>query len=141
MFVYDRYIRFSETDAAGVVYFSQILNLCHESYEESLRNAGLNLQHFFSPQDTVIPIVHAQVDFRKPLHCGDQVRIQLTVTCSPPHEFEISYQFYLLNPPYDRPIIQALTRHVCIETTTGQRVNYPPHLNTWFALVKSVRPS
>jgi len=32
-FVYGRTIRFQETDAAGVIYFSNVLVLCHEAYD------------------------------------------------------------------------------------------------------------
>ena len=50
-FVYTRSIRFHETDAAGVVYFANVLVLCHEAYEASLAAAGIDLGEFFSDPD------------------------------------------------------------------------------------------
>lgn len=136
MFFYDRYIRFSETDGAGVVYFSQVLNLCHESYEESLRMAGLDLQYFFCSRKLAIPIVHATADFFRPLHCGDRVRIGVVAQRCKPSEFEITYQLYLNPSSIDRSIAEAKTRHVCIDPQTRQRIDCPPLLDPWFLLVQ-----
>ena len=46
-FLYTRTIRFHETDAAGVVYFANLLTLCHEAYEAALAEAGLDVKSFF----------------------------------------------------------------------------------------------
>ena len=46
-FEYPRTIRFADTDAAGVVYFAQILSICHEAYEASLQASGIELRQFF----------------------------------------------------------------------------------------------
>ena len=46
-FTLRRVIRFQETDAAGVVYFANLLALCHEAYEASLAHAGIALKPFF----------------------------------------------------------------------------------------------
>ncbi len=45
---YYRTIHFSDTDAAGVVYFSTLLSICHEAYENSLQVAGIELKTFFT---------------------------------------------------------------------------------------------
>ena len=43
-FVYRRTIRFADTDAAGVVFFPNYLAICHEAYEESLADDGIELK-------------------------------------------------------------------------------------------------
>ncbi|MBD2021122.1 1,4-dihydroxy-2-naphthoyl-CoA hydrolase, partial [Leptolyngbya sp. FACHB-36] len=43
-FVYSRTVRFSDTDAAGVVYFASALSICHEAYEASLAAVGVDLR-------------------------------------------------------------------------------------------------
>ena len=75
-FSYQRIIRFQDTDAAGVVYFANVLAMCHEAYEESLAASGINLKAFFSNSDIAIPIVHASVDFFRPMFCGDKIYIR-----------------------------------------------------------------
>ena len=71
-FTYKRTIRFQDTDAAGVVYFANVLNICHEAYEDSLVESGIKLKSFFQSTSTAITIVHASVDFFKPMFCGDK---------------------------------------------------------------------
>lgn len=119
-FVYRRVIRFQETDAAGVVYFANLLSLCHEAYEASLAETGMNLQRFFSGlSEVAVPIVHAEADFYQPLFCGDAIAIALTPRQLNPQSFEITYA---ITAEADRKaeekgqklLASALTRHVCI---------------------------
>ncbi|XGB38553.1 MAG: hypothetical protein LVT47_09140 [Cyanobacteria bacterium LVE1205-1] len=46
-FTYTRSLWLRDTDTAGVVYFTSVLELCHEAYEASLMETGIQL-HFFS---------------------------------------------------------------------------------------------
>jgi len=149
MFSYDRYLHFRETDAAGVLYFSEVLNLCHEAYEASLRAVGIDLKSFFSATDaTIVPIVHAEVDFFKPLYCGDHIWIDLTLNRSTPEltsphndlkaasQFEILYALYNTADRSDRPAAQARTRHVCLKTATRYRQNCSFQLDEWMESLK-----
>jgi 1,4-dihydroxy-2-naphthoyl-CoA hydrolase len=128
-FIHQRTVRFRDTDAAGVVYFATVLAICHEAYEESLMAAGLDLKVFFQSPKVAIPIVHADVDFFRPLHCGDRLLIQLTPHAISNHEFEIFYQICLTEQ--DRPICKASTRHVCIQVAERSRQDLPVELCQW----------
>jgi 1,4-dihydroxy-2-naphthoyl-CoA hydrolase len=123
-------VRFQETDAAGVVYFANGLTICHGAYEASLQAVGFNLTVFFGPGNLAYPVVHATIDFRRPMRCGDQVQINLQPEQLDECSFEVQYRLSLeLNP--DQSLAQALTRHVCIETGTRQRHPLPPEMETW----------
>lgn len=118
-FAYDRTIRFHETDAAGVVYFTNLLTLCHEAYEAAIAEAGINVKRFFSGADgTAVPIVHAEADFFGPLFCGDRIRLTLTPKQLTPHSFQITYVVIPSDSQTDsqKPLAQALTKHMCIST-------------------------
>jgi 1,4-dihydroxy-2-naphthoyl-CoA hydrolase len=128
-FVYHRTVRFQDTDAAGVVYFANLLSMCHEAYEESLRVAGIELQSFFQSQDLAVPIVHAEVDFMQPLHCGEALRIQLQAHPTSATEFEVTYKIY--RQSMQRPASRALTRHVCIQPQTRSRQPLSAALTAW----------
>lgn len=128
-FEYGRVVRFQDTDAAGVVYFTAILDICHEAYEASLAAAGTNLREFFSSQGIVaVPIAHAHVDFYQPLFCGDRLRIQMQPRSLSPQSFEIDYQVYAVHA---RPAAIALTRHVCIDPRSRAQQPLPNELNCW----------
>ncbi|NDJ16175.1 acyl-CoA thioesterase [Myxacorys almedinensis] len=140
-FTYDRTIRFHETDAAGVVYFTNVLVICHEAYEASLIASGVNAGTFFRSGDAAMPIVHASVEFFKPMYCGDRVSIQLLSKQVNDSTFEICYE--ILGNASDRApqtlesdntarlVGKALTRHVCIAPQTQTRTMLSSQLINW----------
>lgn len=135
-FCYPRTIRFHETDAAGVVYFAQVLTLCHEAYEAALAEAGFDLRQFFGGGDLAVPIVHASVDFRRPLYCGDRIEIQVTgqpQAPTQPERFELTYRLTLVDE--SSPLATALTRHVCIDAANRRPRPLPIELQQWLASV------
>ncbi|MGI0491244.1 acyl-CoA thioesterase [Alkalinema pantanalense CENA528] len=145
-FIYDRTIHFKDTDAAGVVYFANGLNLCHEAYEASLQASGFDLRSFFSGgQPVAFPIVHASIDFRRPMYCGDRIQVHLQPRSTRESEYEIQYQIFIgeevedsapmtsqmLSSPSAKLAAIAVTRHVCIDTLQRQRQPYPPDIAIW----------
>ena len=128
--IYTRRIYFRDTDAAGVVYFANLLAICHEAYEGALVASGIELRSFFSNSTTAIPIVHASVDFFRPLFCGDVVRVRLQPKILTPSEFEIAYAI-VEEGGTKRKVAQALTRHVCIEPTQRCRQALPDEMMQW----------
>ena len=146
-FSYHRCIRFQETDAAGVVYFANLLSICHEAYEASLAAAGFNLALFFSREsEFAVPVIHTEAHFYEPLHCGEAIALQLHPTQLSLHSFEISYRIYRCSPsghqtlaneskalPKERPAVKALTRHMCIHPPTRKRQALTPALLNWIA--------
>ena len=132
MFIYRRTVRFQDTDAAGVMYFANGLAIAHEAYEASLQSTGVDLRAFFEGLPVAVPIAHASVDFLRPIAVGDRLEIHLTPAQTRPTEFEIHYQIYLESTP-DKPVLKALTRHVCIDAQTRTRQELPPILLTWLS--------
>ncbi|NCO75670.1 MAG: acyl-CoA thioesterase [Cyanobacteria bacterium] len=120
-FSYQRKIYFADTDGAGVVYFTNLLSICHESYEEYLSYLTINLQEFFTNKLIAIPIIHAQIDFFKPLFCGDVIIITLEGKLINNKVFEISYEIYKENVL----IAKALTRHICINPQSRKTQEIP----------------
>jgi 1,4-dihydroxy-2-naphthoyl-CoA hydrolase len=129
-FIYQRTIRFQDTDAAGVVYFANTLTMCHEAYEESLIAAGIEVWKFFGASAIALPIVHAEADYRHPAFCGDRHEIVLTPLSTSHHGFEIRYEIYG-EGDRDRLISKALTRHVCINPVNRERQPLPQQVLDW----------
>ncbi len=130
-FTYYRTVRFQDTDAAGVVYFSNLLAICHEAYEASLVAAEINLKDFFRNSDLAIPIVHATVDFFRPMFCGDRLRVELIANPLNKDTFEISYEIFPDPKLTHKCLAKALTRHVCINPTTRCREPLSPQMIQW----------
>jgi 1,4-dihydroxy-2-naphthoyl-CoA hydrolase len=129
-FTYHRTIYFRDTDAAGVVYFANVLSICHEAYEASLAASGMNLREFFQAKSIALPIVHAAIDFSKPMFCGEQYAIQVSPTQLTESKFQITYQIALRNNP-EYQSSQATTLHLCIDTATRTRTSFPPEVLLW----------
>jgi 1,4-dihydroxy-2-naphthoyl-CoA hydrolase len=137
-FVYSRTVRFQDTDAAGVVYFANILAMCHEAYEASLAASGINLNAFFCYPRIAIPITHATVDFLRPAFCGDQQKIYVTPKQLKSSEFEVEYEMFTIeNSGQDIPEIQeictarAFTKHVCIDSVSRTRSDLSVDVMRW----------
>jgi 1,4-dihydroxy-2-naphthoyl-CoA hydrolase len=121
-FSYEYLIQFRDTDAAGVVYFANILSICHVAYEASLIASGIDLKLFVNNPEFAVPITHAAADFFKPLYCGDQVTIELTPRSIDSCRFEINYQLGSAT---------TITKHVVIDPSTRKRKELPVMLSNW----------
>ncbi len=129
-FNYFRRVYLSDTDAAGVVYFAKGLEICHEAYEESLAEAEISLKQMIRLGETALPIVHAEIDFIRPLFCGDQIQVSLVTSLVKDSEFAIAYQIF----PVDnlgQILVKAQTRHVCINPQLRQRIDLPTAVLQW----------
>ncbi len=135
-FTYNRTVRFQDTDAAGVVYFANVLAVCHEAYEESLAASGINLKAFFSNPEAALPVIHATVDFYRPMFAGDRLTIQLTPKQIAGDEFEIAYQVFS-GEVAGRSAAKALTKHVCIDAVTRTRKQLSEDLIQWLRQFES----
>jgi 1,4-dihydroxy-2-naphthoyl-CoA hydrolase len=132
---YERTIHFQDTDAAGVVYFANVLAICHEAYEASLADSGLELRSFFSDPNCAIPIVHANVDFFRPMFCGDIVTVHLQAVELSDSEFEVAYEMISTDKDHSK-LARGLTRHVCIEPTRRRRQPLPEPIQKWLQTLK-----
>ncbi|MDF2388604.1 acyl-CoA thioesterase [Nostoc ellipsosporum NOK] len=126
-FTYNRTVRFQDTDAAQVVYFANVLGICHEAYEESLAASGINLKDFFTNPSVAFPIVHTSVDFFRPMFCGDNLVISLIPQKLGVDKFEIAYEISVA----DVVVAKAITRHVCIDASSRKKQELPEEIVSW----------
>ncbi|URR34334.1 acyl-CoA thioesterase [Thermosynechococcus sp. HN-54] len=129
---YERMVHFADTDAAGVVYFANLLRFCHEAYEDALAQLGVDLRQFFSNSGLIVPITEAQVRFLKPLYCGDRLRVTITPQELDTSRFQLTYTLY--NTKGERVAV-AYTQHICLQLPERQRVAIPKLLHTWLKSV------
>ena len=126
-FTYDYTVRFRDTDAAGVVYFANVLNICHDAYEASLQASGINLQQFFTKPVVAFPIIHASVDFFRPIFCGDKLAIKLIPQKLGTNKFEINYEVFIDNIV----VSKANTKQVCIDANSRRKLDFPKDIMSW----------
>ncbi len=91
MFVYSTTVRMHHTDAAGILFFANLFTLAHDCYEEFL--GDLSIAEILQNQSFIIPIVHAEADYKIPI--GVSEKIEITVSCEQvgKSSFTLSYEF------------------------------------------------
>jgi len=136
VFQYSRRVYLGDTDAAGVVYFARGLEICHEAYEESLAVFGISLKQMLTDKKIALPIVRAEIDFLRPLFCGDRITINLTTELINSSEFIVSYQIFVDDHP-SRVLVKAQTKHVCINPNLRTRGDLPLKMLEWLKINNS----
>ena len=127
-----RTVRFSDTDAAGVVHFQAILGWCHQAWEESLERYGLNAETIFpggrnGQPSIALPIVHCDANFKAPLLMGDALTIRLEPQRLDLGSFEV-VSHILRN---EQDVAGGCIRHVAIDATSRRRCELPDDIERW----------
>jgi len=94
MFTYKTSIRLHHTDAAGLIFFANQLVLAHDAYESLLKKMGFNYENHLLKGKYLLPIVHVESDYKRPLFVGDEISIRVKVARIGTTSFTLEYQFY-----------------------------------------------
>jgi 1,4-dihydroxy-2-naphthoyl-CoA hydrolase len=129
-FIYNRTVHFADTDAAGVVFFANYLVICHEAYEESLMAAGIDLRTFFADHGIVIPIARSEAEYRRPLSCGDRLRVSVEPKSLSQDSYEIRFEITRVDAS-GKNAARIRTEHVCIDSKSRARHALPEPLAAW----------
>lgn len=117
-------VNFFDADPAGIIFFASIFRYAHSAYEDFISHLKLNRDYFFD-DELVLPIIHAEADYLKPIRVGDELKIDLQVSRLQESSFELSYKF-LLN---DEPVATARTVHVCVSKNSFVKSELPVELS------------
>lgn len=90
MYTYQTRIRLHHTDAAGVVFFSNLFVIAHDAYESFLES-HLTLNTLLSDGAYIIPIVHAEADYLLPLPLSETISVELSLEQTGTSSFNLGY--------------------------------------------------
>ena len=76
MYTYSTTVRIHHTDAAGIVFFANLFIIAHECYESYL-DPDVTFHSMFNELNLMLPIVHAEADYHKPLQVSDKIKVEL----------------------------------------------------------------
>jgi len=127
MYTYQTKIKLHETDAAGILFFSNQFKIIHDAYEGLLERIGFSFADLIRTKDFFIPIVHSESDFKSPLFVGDLIEVQITVEKVGKTSFTL---FYKLLDTSQKLVGTAQTVHVTIDKTTRKKIPLPPDLRS-----------
>ena len=74
-FVVDEYVRWSDVDKAGIIFYGSYVRFFEIAETELFRTAGVPYGEVFDRFDIWLPRVHMEVDFRYPPKLDDCLRV------------------------------------------------------------------
>jgi 1,4-dihydroxy-2-naphthoyl-CoA hydrolase len=78
-FTYRHRVRLAQTDAAGVVFFTEPLAIAHLGWEALLDELGQPVAKILSERRFALPIVEASTQLLRPIRVGDDVEVHVTL--------------------------------------------------------------
>ncbi len=127
MYRYKTKIKLYHTDAANLIFYSNLFNLAYECFEEFLEDSDFSVLKIINGGKILMPVVHAEADYIKPMRLGDKIEIQLTLFSSGKSSYKLDYNFYNENM---EKVASAKTAHVVISVDDHRPVKIPePLLN------------
>jgi 1,4-dihydroxy-2-naphthoyl-CoA hydrolase len=125
LYEYRTFIKIHEADAAGILFFGNYFKLAHDGYEGFLMEKGFGVRKILEDTRYLLPLVHAEMDYKTSLRAGDEIKILLSVKKIGNSSFILRHEFYRLN---GGPELAAdgETVHVCIDRNSGEKIPLPP---------------
>jgi 1,4-dihydroxy-2-naphthoyl-CoA hydrolase len=124
-FEYRFTVRLDDTDAAGILYFGHLFRHAHAAYEALLEEAGWGLGRILLERRFLLPLVHCEADFLRPLRLGERVLVRLCLSRLGRHGFHLRYRF---DDPQGRLCAALASVHVCTGADLGGKQALPEGL-------------
>lgn len=121
MFSTKQKVYFYDADPAGIIFYASLFKYVHAAYEDFMRNLHTE-RNFFFDRDYILPIIHAEADYVKPIKVGEELRIEVVVSALKNSSFELSYKFYKNE---DQFTAIAKTVHVCVLKEHFKKIELP----------------
>jgi 1,4-dihydroxy-2-naphthoyl-CoA hydrolase len=126
MFIYDTKIRLHHTDAANLIFYSKLFNLAYECYEDFLEINDFSIPKILDEKKILVPVVHAEADYIKPIKIGDKIKIQMSLNKLGNSSYTLIYDFY--NNKNNEKVAQAKTIHVLLNYDSYKPEKIPEKL-------------
>jgi len=124
MFQADHIIKFGQCDPGGIMYFTALFDLAHWVYEDMLIES-LPESNYFSHNQIVIPLVHAEADYLAPINLHQHVTLKLSVDEIKTTSFQLITEFY---DQSDNLCAKVNTVHVCVNKDSYDKTEIPDDL-------------
>ncbi len=121
MYKYQIKVRLHHTDAAGVIFFSNLFVFAHECYESFIEQTK-SLASFLQEGQYMAPVVHAKADYLLPIGLSQTLNIEMTLKSIGTTSFEIDY--IILNEN-NETAAKAKTVHVVLDAKTKKSIEIP----------------
>jgi 4-hydroxybenzoyl-CoA thioesterase len=126
-------VRFGHVDPAGIAYYPRIFDYLHDVFEELWEDhVGERYYHLLLEQHIAFPLVHTDVDFKRPLRFGDQPLVRVTCFRLGATSVGLRYRVYK-----DEVLcVDARMVTVCVDARTLETKPIPEAFRVAFAAIK-----
>jgi len=114
-------VYFYDADPAGIIFYASLFKFVHAAYEDFMRSLATERDYFFD-KDYILPIIHAEADYVRPIRVGDELRVDVVVSLLKNSSFELSYKFYKIDGTF---VAIAKTVHVCVIKREFKKIELP----------------
>lgn len=129
MYSETHFIKFSHTDAAGLIYFGKLYELGHEVLENYLNQTEYSVAKMLKEREYITPIAHSEADYLAPMRLGDKVTIEIGIEHIGTSSFTTYYLFFSASTSNGETkkqlLAQAKTVNVCVSKKTGKKMELP----------------
>ena len=126
-FEYRFHLGMCSVDAAGVMFFAELLRHAHDAYEAFMKAEGYALGEVLADGQYLLPIRQAKADYLRPMGLGSDYIVHISVSRVGGSSFNIVSRFI---DDQERTCARAETLHVCVGRATGQSVTLPEALRS-----------
>lgn len=106
-------VRLAQTDAAGVVFFTEPLAMAHAAFEALLDEVGVSVAAILRDKLWALPIVEASVQLSSPMRVGDDVVCAIGLERLGTTSFILQITLTVSS----KVVARCRTVHVCIDGT------------------------
>jgi acyl-CoA thioester hydrolase len=92
-----RRVEFAETDMEGIMHFSNFFRFMETAENAFFRSLGYSVVLARNGLTVSLPRVHAECDYKTPLHFEDEVRVHLLVERKGKRSLTYQFRFHRLN--------------------------------------------
>ncbi len=126
-------VRFGHVDPAGIAYYPRIFDYLHDVFEELWEDhIGERYYHLLLDQHIGFPLVHSDVDFKKPLRFGDRPLVR--VTCYRLGRTSVGLRYRILMN--DELYVEARLITVCADPRTLDTIPIPQRFRDKFEAIR-----
>lgn len=119
---------FSDIDNAGIVYYPRFMHYFHLAIEEFFEKAlGINYADLLRRRNVCLPTVHVESDFRRRLHYGDRIDMEVRVLQVGRTSITWGYRGYLAGEKTE-VVVEGRNTTVCVTTDRFDKIDVPEWL-------------
>jgi|GEM_PF-1465600 len=109
-------VRLAQTDAAGVVFFTEPLAMAHAAFEALLDEVGVSVADILRDKLWALPIAEASVQLSSPMRVGDDVVCAIGLERLGTTSFILQTTLTTSTASSSKVVARCRTVHVCIDS-------------------------